>query len=211
LELLVFCKKHKIKGTIILAKEGLNSTLAGSHESIQEFCKYLRSYDIFSDIIFKESRSESIPFQKMKVKIKDEIVTFGVKTLDMSKKGEYLNSAEWDKLISKKETILIDTRNYYEYAMGTFNGAINPHTHHFTEMVAWLDAHLLNDDKERNIAMFCTGGIRCEKSTAYLKQKGFKNIYHLKDGIIKYIEENRNNANSLWQGKCFVFDDRVTY
>jgi UPF0176 protein len=210
-ELLNFCNKHQIKGTILVAEEGVNSTLAGSSDSIRKFCGFLRGYDIFSDINFKESGSEFIPFKKMKVKIKKEIVTFGIKDLDVSERGHYLDSKEWDALIQQKDTILIDTRNYYEYVMGTFEGAINPHIHHFTELVEWLDGNLNEGDKKKNIAMFCTGGIRCEKSTAYLKQLGFENVYHLKDGIIKYIEDNKDNPKSSWHGQCFVFDDRVIY
>ena len=210
-ELLNFCNKHQIKGTILLAEEGLNSTLAANPDAIQKFCEFLKSYDIFSDINFKESHSEVAPFKKMKVKIKKEIVTFGVDGLDISKRGDYLSSKEWDDLVDQKDTILIDTRNYYEYVMGTFDGAINPHIHHFTELAVWLDGNLKEEDKKKNIAMFCTGGIRCEKSTAYLKQRGFENVYHLKDGIIKYIEDNKGNPNSSWHGKCFIFDDRVIY
>ncbi len=211
IELLEFCNKCKIKGTIILAEEGINATLAGSNEAIKKFCDFPQSYEIFSDINFKESFSDLPPFQKMKVRIKEEIVTFKVKNLDMSKRGDYLNSKEWDELIKQDNTILIDTRNYYEYAIGTFKGAVNPHIHHFTELATWLDGNLKEEDKKKNIAMFCTGGIRCEKSTAYLKQKGFKKVYHLKDGIIKYIDDNKDNPNSSWKGKCFVFDDRITY
>ena len=210
-ELLKFCNEYEIKGTIILAEEGINATLAGNEKAIKKFCDFLRKYEFFTDIHFKESCSNSPPFQKMKVRIKDEIVTFKVKDLDMSQRGDYLNSHDWDELIKEKDTVLIDTRNYYEYAMGTFEGAINPHIHHFTELPKWLDGNLKEDDKQKNIAMFCTGGIRCEKSTAYLKQKGFKHVYHLKDGIIKYIDDNKNNPDSLWQGGCFVFDDRITY
>ena len=210
-KLLEFCNEHKIKGTIILAEEGINATLAGNNEAIKKFCDFLKSYEIFDDIKFKKSSSVLPPFQKMKVRIKEEIVTFKVKDLDMSKRGNYLNSKEWDELIKQDDTILIDTRNYYEYAMGTFKRAINPHIHHFTELVPWLDCNLKEGDKSKNIAMFCTGGIRCEKSTAYLKQKGFKNVYHLKDGIIRYIDDNKDNPDSSWKGKCFIFDDRITY
>ena len=160
---------------------------------------------------FKISFAEILPFKKMKVKIKKEIVTFDVEELDLSQKGEYLTPKEWDELMKKDDTIVIDTRNYYEYAMGTFRGAINPHIHHFTELPKWLKGNLKEGDKKKNIAMFCTGGIRCEKSTAYLKQLGFENVYHLKDGIIKYLEDNQKNPNSTWQGGCFVFDDRITY
>ncbi len=210
-ELLNFCNKHNIKGTIIIANEGINSTIAGDEISINNFCTFLQKHTFFKDTKFKISFSDIRPFKKMKVKIKKEIVTFNTNELDMSQKGTYLISKEWDQLIAKEDTIVIDTRNYYEYAIGTFKGAINPHIHHFTELADWLKGSLKEEDKKKNIAMFCTGGIRCEKSTAFLKQLGFEKVYHLKDGILKYLEDNKENPNSTWQGECFVFDDRVKY
>ncbi len=210
-ELLNFCNKHNIKGTIIIANEGINSTIAGDEISINNFCTFLQKHTFFKDTKFKISFSDIRPFKKMKVKIKKEIVTFNTNELDMSQKGTYLISKEWDQLIAKEDTIVIDTRNYYEYAMGTFKGAINSHIHHFTELADWLKGSLKEEDKKKNIAMFCTGGIRCEKSTAFLKQLGFEKVYHLKDGILKYLEDNKENPNSTWQGECFVFDDRVKY
>ncbi|RST70943.1 rhodanese-related sulfurtransferase [Candidatus Aquarickettsia rohweri] len=210
-ELLNFCNKHNIKGTIIIANEGINSTIAGDEILINNFCTFLQKHTFFKDTKFKISFSDIRPFKKMKVKIKKEIVTFNTNELDMSQKGTYLISKEWDQLIAKEDTIVIDTRNYYEYAMGTFKGAINPHIHHFTELADWLKGTLKEEDKKKNIAMFCTGGIRCEKSTAFLKQLGFEKVYHLKDGILKYLEDNKENPNSTWQGECFVFDDRVKY
>jgi len=209
--LLNFCTQHDIKGTIIIAAEGINSTLAANQESVDKFCNYIKSFDFFNDIEFKISFSEIRPFKKLKVKLKKEIVTFNEEELDLSKKGAYLNSKEWDELIKNDDTIVIDARNYYEYAMGTFRGAINPHIHHFTELAQWLKGNFKESDKKQNVAMFCTGGIRCEKSTAYLKQLGFENVYHLKDGIIKYLEDNQKNPQSNWQGQCFVFDDRIAY
>jgi len=210
-ELLNFCNKHNIKGTIIIANEGINSTIAGDEILINNFCTFLQKHTFFKDTKFKLSFSDIRPFKKMKVKIKKEIVTFNTNELDMSQKGTYLISKEWDQLIAKEDTIVIDTRNYYEYAMGTFKGAINPHIHHFTELADWLKGSLKEEDKKKNIAMFCTGGIRCEKSTAFLKQLGFEKVYHLKDGILKYLEDNKENPNSTWQGECFVFYDRVKY
>ncbi len=210
-ELLNFCNKHNIKGTIIIANEGINSTIAGDEILINNFCTFLQKHTFFKDTKFKISFSDIRPFKKMKVKIKKEIVTFNTNELDMSQKGTYLISKEWDQLIAKEDTIVIDTRNYYEYAMGTFKGAINPHIHHFTELADWLKGSLKEEDKKKNIAMFCTGGIRCEKSTAFLKQLGFEKVYHLKDVILKYLEDNKENPNSTWQGECFVFDDRVKY
>ena len=210
-ELLNFCNKCDIKGTIIIATEGINLTIAGGESSINNFCTFFKEYSFFEDTKFKISFSDIKPFKKMKVKIKKEIVTFNVNKLDMSQTGTYLNSKGWDQLITKEDTIVIDTRNYYEYAMGTFKGAINPHIHHFTELAEWLKGSFKERDKKKNIAMFCTGGIRCEKSTAFLKQLGFEKVYHLKDGILKYLEDNKENPNSMWQGECFVFDDRVKY
>ena len=210
-KLLNFCNQHNIKGTIIIAKEGINSTIAGDEISINNFCTFLQKHTFFKDTKFKISFSDIRPFKKMKVKIKKEIVTFNTNELDMSQKGTYLISKEWDQLIAKEDTIVIDTRNYYEYAMGTFKGAINPHIHHFTELADWLKGSLKEEDKKKNIAMFCTGGIRCEKSTAFLKQLRFEKVYHLKDGILKYLEDNKENPNSTWQGECFVFDDRMKY
>ena len=210
-ELLGFCNQYCIKGTIIIATEGINATLSADTNSIDKFCDYLKEFNLFRDMKFKISFAEILPFKKMKVKIKKEIVTFDVEELDLSQKGDYLTTKEWDELMKKDDTIVIDTRNYYEYVMGTFKGAINPHIHHFTELPKWLKGNLKEGDKKKNIAMFCTGGIRCEKSTAYLKQLGFENVYHLKDGIIKYLEDNQKNPNSTWQGECFVFDDRITY
>ena len=210
-ELFDFCNQHDIKGTIIVANEEINSTLSANQDSIDKFCNHLKSFDFFNDIEFKISFSEIRPFKKLKVKLKKEIVTFNVEELDLSKKGTYLNYKEWDELIKNDDTIVIDARNYYEYAMGTFRGAINPHIHHFTELSKWLKGNFKESDKKQNVAMFCTGGIRCEKSTAYLKQLGFENVYHLKDGIIKYLENNQKNPHSTWQGECFVFDDRITY
>ena len=211
IDLLCFCNQKMVKGTIMIANEGINATLSAKQESINQLCHYLKDFHVFNGIEFQISSSEDIPFKKMKVKIKKEIVNFNVPTLDLSRRGNYLSPQKWDEIIVKDNTILIDTRNYYEYAIGTFKGAINPHIHHFTELPRWLESNMQEKNKKQNIAMFCTGGIRCEKSTAYMKQLGFQNVYHLKNGIIKYLENNRENFNSNWRGKCFVFDDRIIY
>ncbi len=210
-KLLSYCKKNNMRGTILLAHEGINAFVAFKPEMQQEFFSFITSIPEFSDIRFKPQKSSMQPFERMKVKIKDEIVSFR-KDLDMSERGEYLNSDQWDDLIQQKDTLLIDTRNYYEYAIGTFKNAINPYVQNFTEFADWVDKNVTEKDKEKNIAMFCTGGIRCEKSTAYLKNKGFKNVFHLQDGIIQYIDDRKSsNKTSLWEGECFVFDDRVVY
>lgn len=201
--------RFNIKGTILIADEGINATVSGGLDNIEQFCDALITLPQLSDIIFQRSFSDIIPFKKMKVKIKDEIVTFRVKNLDITNAGQYLDSQEWHDLIKDQDILLIDNRNYYEVALGTFKGAINPETYNFSELSAWFDKNLSKVDRNRKIAMFCTGGIRCEKSTAYLKDKGFQNIYHLKGGILKYLKDYKDNDESLWEGKCFVFDDRV--
>jgi len=203
-----FCTDYKIKGTILLAEEGVNSTLTGERHNIDAFYKFIRCMNEFSDMEFKESFSEYEPFKKLKVRIKPEIVRLKIPNLDMNKIGEYLDTKEWDELISKKETIVIDTRNDYEVIFGTFKNAQNPKTRNFSDLPEWVDRNLKNVDKNTPIAMFCTGGIRCEKSTSYMKNIGFKNVYHLKGGILKYIEDTKGKE-SMWEGKCFVFDDRV--
>jgi len=206
-----FCTDNNIKGTIIIANEGINCSLSGKQESIKAFCRFLKNYSFLDNISIKVSFSNVAPFQKTKVKIKKEIIKFGVDTINMSKVGTYLNAKEWDELITKNDTIIIDNRNYYEYAIGTFRNAINPGIHHFSELAKWLQYSLKENDKKKNIAMFCTGGIRCEKSTAFLKYQGFDHVYQLRNGIIQYIEDNKNNKCSMWQGECFVFDDRIKY
>jgi UPF0176 protein len=162
----------------------------------------------FSDMEFKESFSEYLPFKKMKVRLKPEIVRLKQENLDMSKVGEYLDSDQWDTMISRKDAVVIDTRNDYEVIFGTFKNATNPKTRIFSDLPQWVERNLKGVSKETPIAMFCTGGIRCEKSTSYMKNIGFKNVYHLKGGILKYIEDKKGKE-SMWQGKCFVFDDRV--
>ncbi len=203
-----FCNDHKIKGTILLAQEGLNSTLTGTREAIDAFYKFITSMPEFRDIEFKESFAETMPFSRMKVRLKPEIVRLKIENLDMSKVGEYLDAKKWDELISSKGTITIDTRNDYEVIFGTFKNAINPKTRNFSDLPEWVERNLKNVDKETPIAMFCTGGIRCEKSTAYMKNIGFKNVYHLKGGVLQYLEDTKGQPN-MWQGRCFVFDDRV--
>ncbi|KIE04273.1 UPF0176 protein [Candidatus Jidaibacter acanthamoeba] len=206
LQLLKFCNEVKIKGTILIAKEGINATLTGSKDSIIAFYSFIKSYNCFSDLSFKESISNFTPFKKMKVKIKPEIVTFKAE-IDINKRGEYLSPEEWDKFLEKDDIIIIDTRNDYEVALGTFKNATDPKTKAFTELPKWVKENLTEEDKEKTILMFCTGGVRCEKSTAYMKQNGFDKVYHLEGGILKYLESTKN-ANNNWIGSCFIFDDR---
>ena len=197
-----------IKGTIILAAEGVNGSFAGKREEMELFYQFMRGDSRFADLHFKETFDEENPFAKAKVKLRKEIVTMGIKNVDPSQSvGIYLNPAEWHEFIKDPEVLLIDTRNDYEFELGTFKNAINPNTENFRDFPEYVEKHL-QDKKDQKIAMFCTGGIRCEKSTAYLKEQGFQNVYHLQDGILNYIESIPEN-DSLWEGACFVFDDRV--
>lgn len=204
-----FCLARDIKGTLLLAHEGVNGTMSGSRDAIDQLLDYLRSDTRLADIEHKESYEEDQPFYRLKIKLKKEIVTMGVDHIDPNDSvGTYISPREWNALIQDPEVVVIDTRNHYEYAMGTFERAIDPNTDSFRELPQFIDS-TLDPDKHKKVAMFCTGGIRCEKSTAYMKQQGFKEVYHLKGGILKYLEEVPQDQ-SLWRGECFVFDNRVT-
>lgn len=207
-ELLNFCKQNEIMGTILLASEGINSTIAGSRQSIDIFYSYLKDVLKIPVCNYKESKALFKPFSRMKVRLKKEIVALGVENLDIIKyKGEYIDPENWDDFLKKEDVVLIDTRNKYETKLGTFQNAIDPKTKTFREFPAWVEE---NKDKleGKKIAMFCTGGVRCEKSTSYLKQKGYKEVYHLEGGVINYLHKTGNKSH-LWQGDCFVFDERV--
>jgi len=201
------CIQQKIKGTVLLAHEGINATITGSRVAIDKFYEFIKSVAELADVEFKESLAASIPFRKLKVKVRKEIVTFKRK-LNMQATGTYLNAQAWDEMLRQKKTLVIDARNDYEVIFGTFKDAIDPKTRNFTDLPEWVERNLRDIDRNQPIAMFCTGGIRCEKSTAYMKQIGFKNVYHLKGGILQYLETTKNK-NNMWQGKCFVFDDRI--
>ncbi|HIG0327347.1 TPA: rhodanese-related sulfurtransferase [Legionella pneumophila] len=206
----ILTKMHEtgIKGTIILAHEGVNGGFAGSREQMTVFYHYLRSDSRFADLHFKETYDSKNPFDKAKVKLRKEIVTMGVQKVDPSyNAGTYLNPEEWHQFIQDPDVILLDTRNDYEYELGTFKNAINPDIENFREFPDYVQRNLI-DKKDKKIAMFCTGGIRCEKTTAYMKELGFQHVYQLHDGILNYLESIPENE-SLWEGKCFVFDDRV--
>lgn len=206
--LLAECDKLGIKGTLLLAHEGINGTVAGSREAIDGLLVFLERDQRLAGIDHKESYEAEQPFYRMKVKLKKEIVTMGVEDIDPQQQaGTYVEPRDWNQLISDPEVTIIDTRNYYEYEIGTFAGALNPETQTFRELPAYV-AKNLDPAKHKKIAMFCTGGIRCEKSTAYLKQQGFDQVFHLKGGILKYLEEVPKEQ-SLWRGDCFVFDNRV--
>ena len=199
-----------IKGTILLAKEGINGTVAGSNDSIDKFKVALKKKNLLNESNFKISFSSIEPFPRLKIKIKDEIVSIGTKLADpLIEVGDYVEPIEWNKLINKKDILVIDTRNTYECAIGSFKNSIQPQTTNFREFPDWIDKLDKEIDKNTEIAMFCTGGIRCEKASSLMKRKGFKNVSHLKGGILKYIE-TVPEQESLWQGECFVFDDRVS-
>lgn len=206
--LLDVCLNAGVKGTLLLATEGINGTIAGSRLAIDEVLAYLKSDARFNDIDHKESLDSELPFYRMKVKLKKEIVTMGREGIDPKiLVGHYVEPQDWNALITDPEVTVIDTRNHYECDIGSFEGAINPQTTTFKEMPAFVDQQL-DPAKHKKVAMFCTGGIRCEKSTAYLLEQGFDEVYHLKGGILKYLEEVPTEK-SLWQGECFVFDNRV--
>ena len=207
--LLALMLAQNVRGTLLLANEGINGTIAGPRAGIDAVLGWLREDPRLADLEHKESFHDEHPFLRTKVKLKKEIVTMGVEGIDPNRTvGTYLSPQEWNAVISDPETILIDTRNDYEVEVGTFKGAINPETRTFREFPDYVK-DTLDPAKHKKVAMFCTGGIRCEKSTAYLKEQGFEEVYHLKGGILKYLEE-MPREDSLWEGECFVFDERVT-
>ncbi len=202
------CDLLDVKGTLLLAGEGLNGTIAGDTSSIAEIIKFLHADPRLADLDVKYSTSEDMPFYRMKVRLKREIVTMGVEGVDPNKTvGTYVDPSDWNALISDPDTILIDTRNDYEVGIGTFKGAVNPNTKTFREFPDWVEANRDAIDKPK-VAMFCTGGIRCEKASSFMLENGFDDVYHLKGGILKYLE-TQAEAQSLWEGDCFVFDQRV--
>lgn len=207
------CKAQGIKGTLLVAHEGINGTIAGSADGIAHVVDFIRAQPDCADTDVKYSHASGMPFYRMKVRIKREIVTMGVEGIDpRASVGTYVSPQDWNALIADPETIVIDTRNDYEVAAGTFERAIDPRTATFREFPGWFRRErekLLGEGKTPKVAMFCTGGIRCEKSTAFLKAEGIDQVYHLKGGILKYLEEVPEEE-SLWRGECFVFDERVT-
>ncbi len=201
--------ENEVKGTLLLAREGINGTICGTREGIDKVLAFIRARDEFADIEHKESPSDTQAFYRTKVKLKTEIVTMGIDWVDPKNVvGTYVEAKDWNELIRDPEVLLIDTRNDYEYAVGTFEGAVNPKTESFRDFPQYVKDHL-DPAQHKKVAMFCTGGIRCEKSTAYLKSLGFDDVYHLKGGILKYLEEVPESDTS-WNGDCFVFDQRVT-
>jgi UPF0176 protein len=201
-------RRAGVFGSLLLAREGINGTIASSREGIDEILSYLRSDERLRTLEVKESFCDEMPFKRTRVRLKKEIVTMGVDDIDPNQSvGTYVDPKDWNELVSDPNVTVIDTRNDYEVAIGTFKGAENPDTHTFREFPSYVDDHL-DPSKHKKVAMFCTGGIRCEKSTALLKQKGFQEVYHLRGGILKYLEQIPEEE-SLWDGDCFVFDQRV--
>ncbi|SEQ85657.1 UPF0176 protein [Solimonas aquatica] len=202
------CAQAGVKGTLLLASEGINGTIAGSREGIDAVLGYLRADARLAGLEHKESFADTPPFARLKIKLKREIVTMGKPGVDPRKLvGTYVEPAQWNALLDQPDVLLIDTRNDYEVKVGTFRNAVSPQTQSFREFPAFVDQQL-SAQKQRPIAMFCTGGIRCEKATAYLREQGFENVYHLRGGILKYLEQIPPEQ-SRWQGECYVFDERV--
>ena len=208
LPLLDFCKAQGIRGTILLAAEGINGTIAGSQQGIDAVLAFLRDDPRLADLAPKESTADEPPFDRLKVRLKREIVTLGIPEADPTEQvGTYVEPQHWNDLITDPEVLVVDTRNQYEYSIGTFKGAQNPQTGSFRQFPDYVKTHL-DPTTHKKVALFCTGGIRCEKATSLMLAQGFEEVYHLKGGILKYLEEVPPEE-SLWEGECFVFDQRV--
>ena len=215
--LLACCEAHGVKGTLLLAAEGINGTIAGLPEGVHAVLAFLRNDPRLASLEHKEAHAAKMSFYRMKVRLKREIVTLGVPDVHPAlMAGRYVKPQDWDDLIAEPGLVLVDTRNDYEVAIGTFKGALNPATRSFSELPGWVDKEMAEggklaevNGKKPKVAMFCTGGIRCEKSTAFLRAKGFDEVYHLEGGVLKYLE-TMPQENSAWQGECFVFDERVS-
>lgn len=208
-KILNFCVERNIKGTILLAEEGINVAAAGTKKNIYELLSFLKADNRFSDITHKESYSEAIPFHRMRVKLKKEIVSLGRPNINLSNpSGIRVDPKNWNILLADPDVVLVDARNDYEYQIGTFKNAISPKTTNFREFPAFIKEKL-NTKENKKIAIFCTGGIRCEKASSYMLSKGFENVYQLNGGILKYLDEIETDK-SLWEGECFVFDSRVS-
>ncbi len=203
------CKQNGILGTLLIAREGINGTIAGSRDGIDAILAYIRAIKGLEKLEHKESTADTQPFYRLKVRIKKEIVTIGIEDVDPTETvGTYVDPKDWNNVISDPDTVVLDTRNGYEIAIGTFKGAVDPQTESFRQFPDYVGKNLA-PEKNKKVAMFCTGGIRCEKASAYMKKLGFEEVYHLKGGILKYLEEVPREQ-SLWQGDCFVFDQRVS-
>ncbi len=208
--LLALCRTGGIRGTVILAVEGVNGTVAGEAKAIEDVINHIRRWPEINELDVKYSHSSTRSFNRMKVKIKSEIVTMGKPAIDPTEQvGKYVDPEDWNALISRDDVLVVDTRNSFEVGVGRFANAVNPETASFHEFPAWADRLASAPDKPSAVAMYCTGGIRCEKATAYMKMIGFDEVFHLKGGILKYLEKVPVEQ-SLWEGECFVFDDRVS-
>ena len=207
--LLKVMKDNNVKGTLLLASEGINGTVAATRNEIDHLINWLKAQPALENLTTKESYDSSNPFYRTKVKLKKEIVTMGVEGIDPTQTvGTYVKPKDWNALISDPNVLLVDTRNDYEISIGTFENAVDPKTTNFREFPAYVKENL-DPEKHKKVAMFCTGGIRCEKSTAYLKEQGFDEVYHLEGGVLKYLEEVPEEE-TMWKGECFVFDNRVS-
>lgn len=207
--LLAHCIECGLYGTLLLAEEGINGTVAGSRAGIDALMRFLKSDNRLADLEHKESYADEMPFTRIKVKLKKEIVTLGVPGINPNNKvGTYVAPEDWNALISDPDVVLIDTRNGYECDIGTFRRAIDPHTTNFREFPSFIQQNF-NPEKHKKVAMFCTGGIRCEKASSLMVEQGFEQVYHLQGGILKYLEKI-SPAESLWEGECFVFDQRIS-
>ena len=208
-KLLTLCNSLRLRGTLLLAEEGVNGTISGRQNQVESLVSHLRSWPEMNDFEVKYSTSLEQNFNRMKVKIKDEIVTMGEPYIDAATdSGQYVDPKDWNQLISRDDVLIVDTRNTYEVSMGRFDGATNPSLEKFRDFPSWAAALSRDVDKSTAVAMYCTGGIRCEKATTFMKKIGFDEVYHLRGGILKYLEEI-SEEESLWEGECFVFDDRV--
>lgn len=206
--LLDLCQKHGVKGTLLLAHEGINGTVAGTREGIDALLAHLTSSPLLADLEHKESFATDMPFYRMKVRLKKEIVTIGLPEVNPNVQvGTYVKPEAWNDIINDPDVIVLDTRNDYEVDVGSFKGAVNPNTKTFREFPEFVQKYL-DPKKQKKVAMFCTGGIRCEKASSYMLAAGFEEVYHLQGGILKYLE-NVPEEESLWEGECFVFDQRV--
>ncbi len=205
-----FCQETLIKGTILVAKEGINGTISGTDNEMKNFSDLCFKHNLLSEEMLKFSECDFLPFHRLKIKLKDEIVTIGDHEIDVkSQNGQYVHPKDWNKLISQEDVLLLDTRNMYETHIGTFKNSTSPKTTNFREFPKWVKALKTKIDTEHKVAMFCTGGIRCEKASSLMKKEGFKNVYQLKGGILNYFADV-NESDSMWEGECFVFDDRVS-
>jgi UPF0176 protein len=203
------CDAAGVRGTLLLATEGVNGTIGGSPDGVERILAHLRAIDGFGDLQVKRSHAEEMPFKRMKVRVKQEIVTLGAGDVDpRASAGTYVDPADWNDLIAAEDVVVIDTRNDYEVAIGSFEGAVDPGTARFRDFPAWWAANAARFADKR-VAMYCTGGIRCEKSTSWLRTQGVAEVFHLRGGILSYLEHVAPEE-SRWQGECFVFDDRVS-